>query len=130
MGAHADMVRAVYQRWAKGDFRAGVELFDPDIVFTLSPGFPDAGDYHGREEVAAYMRAFLEPWIGLTITLEAIEEFGENVLATVRQRGAGEGSGAVTEFSYFQVWSFRGDRVASLQNLRQRESALEAAGAG
>ncbi len=130
MGAHADTVRAVYERWAEGDFRAGIDLFDPDVVFTLSPGFPDSGEYRGREEVAAYMRGFLEPWVQLTITMEAIEEFGDHVLATVSQRGAGAGSGAVTEFSYFQVWSFRGDRVVRLQNLRRRESALEAAGAG
>jgi ketosteroid isomerase-like protein len=50
------------------------------------------------------------------------------VVAAVRQRGVGSGSGAATEFRYFHVWSFRGAKVIRLENFRERAEALEAAG--
>ena len=120
-----EAIRAVYERWNEGDFRAGADLLDPLVLFVLRPGFPDAGTYLGRESLAEYMRGFLEPWAHLTIEAEEIADAGDSVVAAVCQRGVGGGSGAATEFRYFQVWSFRGGRVIRLENLRERREVLE-----
>ena len=37
------------------------------------------------------------------------------------------GSGAMTDFRYFQVWTFRDGRVIGLRNVREREDAIAAA---
>ena len=128
MPGHADAIRAVYARWAEGDFRTTAD-YDPAVSFSLTPGFPDSGTYRGMAAIAGYMHDFLEPWEKVTITPEEIEEVGDHVLATVRQRAVGEGSGAATEFSYFQLWTLRAGRIVRLQNFRERDSALAAAGA-
>ncbi len=120
------MIRGVYERWAEGDFKAGIELFDPLIVFVMRPEFPDAGTYLGPERVAEYMRGFLEPWTRLTIEAEEITDAGDSVVAAVCQRGVGSGSGASTEFRYFQVWTFRGRKVIRFENFRKRAEAVEA----
>jgi ketosteroid isomerase-like protein len=125
---NADTIRRVYEHWSRGDFAAGADLFDDASVFILSPEFPDAGIYLGQKEVERYMRNFLEPWERLTITLLELTEIGDTVVAEVRQDGTGELSGAVTGFTYFQVWTFRAGALMRLENFMRREQANEALG--
>jgi ketosteroid isomerase-like protein len=123
-----ERVRAVYERWGEGDFRASVHLFDPHVVLVLGPEFPDAGVYLGTEAVAAYTRGLLESWTHFTIEAEEIVAAGDSVLVDVRQRGVGRASGVSTELRYFMLWSFRGHKLIRLESIRDRAKALEAAG--
>ena len=123
-----EAIRAVYQRFSEGDFRASLDVVDPLVVFVLGPEFPEAGTYVGLEGLEEYTRGFLEPWSRITIKAEDITDAGDSVVAAVCQRGVGGQSGAATEFRYFQAWSFRGDKVIRLENFRGRSEALEAVG--
>jgi len=123
-----EIVRSVYERWAEGDFSGTLDVFDRLVVFILTPDFPDAGTYVGSDAVAGYTRGFLEPWERLTIAAEEFVAAGDSVIAAVLQAGTGSASGAATEIRYFQVWSFRGDKVIRLENFRERDDALWAAG--
>jgi ketosteroid isomerase-like protein len=125
---NVDALRAVYDEWGNGNFRAGVDLYDSEVVFVQGAGFPESGAYHGREGIRRYMRTFLETWARLTIETDDFLEAGDTVVAEVVQRGAGKGSAAPGEFRYFHVWSFRGRKVIRLEAIRNREDALEAAG--
>jgi ketosteroid isomerase-like protein len=125
---NVESVRAVYEGWGKGDFRAGLDHFAPDLVFVMGPGFPEAGEYEGIDGIKRYTRGFLEAWTDIAIEAEEIHDAGDMVLAEVRQHGVGDGSGAATEFRYFQVWTFRDGKAIRLENVRERAAALEAAG--
>ena len=125
---NVEVVRSVYERWSQGDFRGGLDVLDPLVLFVLPPEFPDAGTYLGLERLAGYKRGLLEPWTRFTIEAEEIADAGDSVVAAVLQRGVGDGSGAATEFRYFQAWSFRGRKVIRLENFRERAEALEAVG--
>ena len=125
---NVQVVRSVYERWSQGDFRGGLDVLDPLVLFVLPPEFPDAGTYLGVERLAEYTRGLLEPWTRFTIEAEEIADAGDSVVVAVLQRGVGDESGAATEFRYFQVWSFRGPKVIRLENIRERAEALEAAG--
>jgi ketosteroid isomerase-like protein len=120
-------VRSVYECWGRGDFRGGVEAFDPRVTFVIPPDFPDAGTYTGLDEIAGYTRDFLEPWTRITIEAEELVDAGDAVVATVYQQGVGTGSGVDTGFRYWQVWSLRDGRVTRLENFRDRAAALSAA---
>jgi ketosteroid isomerase-like protein len=122
------IVSSIYDRWGQGDFGASLDLFDPHVVFIIPAGFPDTGTYVGGEEIVAYTRGFLEPWTRITIEAEELVPAGDTVLAAVVQRGVGDASGAATELRYFQLWSFRGEKVIRLENFRERDAALRAAG--
>jgi ketosteroid isomerase-like protein len=128
MSENVEAVRAVYDRWGKGDFTAGVELFDPDVSLVLRPELPDAGTYRGPAAIAEYMHGFLAPWTRIAIEAEEILEAVDKVLVAVRQHGVGEASGIQTELRYFQLWTFRGGRVTGIESIRERDDALEAAG--
>jgi ketosteroid isomerase-like protein len=125
---NVEAIRAVYERWSEGDFWNSAEVLDPLVLFVLPPEFPDAGTYLGLEPLAEYMRGFLEPWTRLTIEAEEISDAGDSVVVAALQRGVASGSGAPSEFRYFQVWTFRGRKVIRLENFRERAEALETAG--
>jgi ketosteroid isomerase-like protein len=126
--ANVEAIRAVYERFSEGDFRASLDVVDPLVLLVIGPEFPDAGTYLGLERLAEYTRDFLEPWTRITIEAEEVTDAGDSVVMAVRQRGVGSESGAATELRYFQVWSFRGRKVIRLENFRERREALEAVG--
>lgn len=125
---NVEAVRRVYERWARGDFTASMDLLDAQAVLVIGPDFPDAGTYEGLEDIREYMRGFLEPWTRVTIAAEELTDAGDAVLAAVHQSGTGESSGVETELRYFQVWTFRDGKVGRLEGFRDRARALEAAG--
>jgi ketosteroid isomerase-like protein len=122
-------VRRVYEQWAEGNFRAGVELYDPHILLVQGQELPESGAYLGLDGIRDYMATFLEAWERVTIAAEEIVGAGDSVVAKVVQRAIGKQSGAQpTEFGYFQVWSFRGGKVIRLETIRDRDEALKAVG--
>jgi ketosteroid isomerase-like protein len=54
---NVEIVRAVYERWERGDFRATLDMLDAHVVLVLGPEFPEAGTYFGIEAVSEYTRA-------------------------------------------------------------------------
>jgi uncharacterized protein len=128
---NVEVVRAVYERWSEGDFRAAVALFDPHVVLVLGGGFgPDSPDatYLGAEAVSAYTRELLETWPDLTMEAEEIVPAGDSVVVSVHQHGVGSASGVPTEMRFFTLWTFRGRKVIRLESFRERTEALEAVG--
>jgi ketosteroid isomerase-like protein len=122
-------VRAVYDEWAKGNFRAGGDLWDSRVVFVPIADLPDAGDYFGLEGITTFMRAFLQPWTNFTITADELIEAGDSVVVVARQRGIGRDSGLLAQLEQqFQVWTFRGRTVIRFEAFRERAEALEAVG--
>jgi len=128
-----ETVRAIYERFGEGDFRASADLLDAHVVLVLGPefgpDFPGGGTYLGAEGVTAYTRDnLLGPWADFTMEAEEILAAGDSVLVEVRQRGVGRTSGVPTELRYFTVWSFRGRKVIRIESFRERAEALEAVG--
>jgi len=126
--ANIEALRRIYGEWARGRFQAGSELFDPWVVLVLRPEFPDAGAYLGPDEIRGYMRGFLEGWDDAVIEGEEFIGAGDSVVVGVHQHAAGKGSGVPVDMRYFQVWTFRGGAVIRIENVRERQDALEAAG--
>jgi ketosteroid isomerase-like protein len=125
---HVDAIRSVYAAWSRGDFQGSPNLYDPLALLVQGEGFPDMGPHLGIDAIRRYMRGFLEAWEHITIEAEELIEAGDSVIAAVFQRGTGLGSGAATEFRYFHVWTFRGDKVIRLETMRDRADALAATG--
>jgi ketosteroid isomerase-like protein len=123
-----EIVRQIYSEWGRGNFRAGTELFDPRTQLVLRPPLPEAGTYHGPEEIRGYMLGFLEAWDNAAIEGESFIAAGDSVVVGVHQHATGTESGIPVELRYFQVWTFRGGTVARIESISERSDALEAAG--
>jgi ketosteroid isomerase-like protein len=126
-----ETVRRIYERWGRGDFRAGAELFDPYVLLVLRPEFPDAGAYCGPEEIRRYMREdFLADLDGAVIVGEEFLDAGDSVVVRVNQQATGPGSGVSVALRYYQLWTFRGSAVIRIESIKEREDALRATGLG
>ena len=126
--AYADTLRAVYDEWAKGNFRAGTDLYDPLLLFVPFPDFPAEPHYVGPEGVREFMLPFLAAWTDLTMTAEEFIDAGDSIVVVTRWRGVGKESGALTERLVFDVWTFRGPTVVRAEFFSDRREALEAVG--
>jgi ketosteroid isomerase-like protein len=124
-----ETVRRIYDGWARGDFSAGTDLYDPRVQFILRPEFPDAGVYTGPEEIRRYTEQdFLADLEGAAIAGEEFIDAGDSVVVQVHQSATGAGSGAHVAMRYYQVWTFRGNTVIRIESVRERSEALEAVG--
>lgn len=120
-----ERLRAVYSEWAKGNFRAGRELFADDVVF--EPIADGHKAYIGAEAVADQMREFFAQWSNFRIEAQEFAEVGEAVLVTERQYGKGKSSGIETEMTFYAAWTFRDGLVVRARWETDRARALEAA---
>ena len=123
-----EALRPVYEAWERGDFTAGGFLLDENIVFVVSPSFPNAGVFLGLEAVAKHMRELLDAWESLTVAAESYTEAGDSVLVSIRQEGVGAGSGVPTELHFFHVWTFRAGKAVRFEAIADETEALEAVG--
>jgi ketosteroid isomerase-like protein len=125
-----EIVRRTHAEWQRGNMRAGVERFDPEIVFESF--LPDASERvvaNGSAEVEAFMREFLRQFRDYRIFGDEYREVGPTkVFVSGRQTAIGRESGATVEDTLFSVWTFRDGRVVHLIFDRDRQRALEAAG--
>jgi len=126
---NVEAVRRVYDDWARGDFRAAADLYDPLVIFIPIREFPGAASYYlGPEGVREFMLGFLEPWTNLTIAAEELTEIGDSVIVAAKWRAEGKGSGALGERQVYDVWTFRGRRVVRLEFFSDRAEAVDAVG--
>jgi ketosteroid isomerase-like protein len=123
-----EVVRGVWEEWARGNMTAAVDLFDPEIRFVSF--MPDASKQvvaRGPAEIEEFMREFLRHWRDYRLIADDISELGDDgVLVTGRQRASGRQSGVAVEDTMYSAWVFRGDRVVRLSFDRDREAAVEA----
>ncbi len=119
---NVELLRGVYERWGRGDFKTEA-VYDDDFSVTLGPEFPDAGVHHGRDGVAAYTKSFLEPWERITIKAEEMIDGQDKVLVRVLQQGTGELSGVGVELRYFMLWTFAGGRPMRLESIMHEAEA-------
>ena len=126
---NVEVVRDIYAQWARGNMEAGVETFDPEIVFeSFMPDAQDSVVARGVEEIEAFMREFLAQWANYRLIGEEFRDAGNKVFVAGRQTARGRQSGAEVEQPMLSVWTFRADRVVGLRFTPSRDEALEAAG--
>jgi ketosteroid isomerase-like protein len=110
--SNRERIEAVYGEWAKGNFRAGGELFSPDVSFEA---MSDGRGAIGRDAIADYMREFLAQWDDFRVEAEQIAERGDSIVVTERQSGTGKVSGIALDHTDYAVWTFRDGLVVRVR---------------
>lgn len=124
---NVEALRPVYGKWARGNFRAGAELFDPQVTMVMN-ATPDPATYQGAKAVSEYMRDFLKQWQRYTIEATEMLSSGNKVLVIGMQRAVAKASGVELELATHTVWTFRDGRVVHMHWTLDRQEALEVAG--
>ena len=125
---NVEIIRWIDSEWRTGNLRAGIDLYDRWVLFIPLEDLPYADPQLGAESVKQWMRRWLEGWANFTIAADELIDAGDSVVVGVRQRAEGHESGTPAEIRYFEVWTFRGGKVISREQFRERGEALEAVG--
>ena len=88
---------------------------DPNIEWDLTRRLVDPEIYRGHEGVKQFFEQQLEAWEEApTMEAEDLIDAGDRVVAFVRVRGRGKGSGAEVDARIAQVWTVRGKKATRL----------------
>jgi ketosteroid isomerase-like protein len=122
----AEKLRAMLAEWGRGDFRGGLELFAEDIRFS---GAQPEGQVEARgpDDVARFMRRFLEDWERYTVETHGLEELSEGrYVATGTQHGKGRTSAMDITAPVSIAVRVEDGRIVELHFFLDRQEALEA----
>jgi ketosteroid isomerase-like protein len=129
MSENLAKLKTLYEEWARGDYSRS-DIFDPDMELEgFGMGDPsEARDYEGFLDA---MRDWLSAWERpLTIEADEFIASGDRILALVRWRGRGKGSGAEMEAAGGHIWTFQDGLITRCEVYRDRDQARAALEAG
>ena len=110
---------------------AALYLLDPEVAWEENnPFYPGLERvYRGRDGYLRWLQqAVTEPFQEFEIIIDKLEDLGDQVLACIRLRGTGRGSGVDAEMLIFQLVVIRDGKLARRRIYHTRNEALEAAG--
>jgi ketosteroid isomerase-like protein len=123
-----EIVRRIFDSWAKGEFLAGALPLDEHVLYVVSPDFPDPGVFVGPDGFAEFTRGFFAQWERVSLEAEGVQTIGATVLVKCVQHSKGRASGIEGDTRYFMLFTFRGDKIVRMDALMDEGKALEAAG--
>ena len=124
---NVEVVKAMFDHTASGDFSRWFAEVTDDFVFVASPEVPDAGTYRG-EEARQWITAWVESFKDHTIEAMDFTDADDKVFFTILQRGRPRGSEVAVEGRWWMVMTLRDGAVARAEAFDERGEALEAAG--
>jgi ketosteroid isomerase-like protein len=122
----AKLVRRGYEAWNRGDIEAVLAFLDPEIEWEGYTHIPESGTLAGRDEVKTWLRRFLEAWEELDIEVTDLIENEDQVIALVRFRAIGKGSGVAVDGGVdAHVWTVRGGTAVAVRLHQGTRDALK-----
>lgn len=118
MSAPADLVRGLYDAFARGDVPAVLGAMDPNIEWNEAENFPyaDGNPYRGPNAVAegVFMR-LVSDFDGFAATPDSLLDAGDAVVALGRYTGTAKATGSALDAQFVHVWWVAGGRVVRFQ---------------
>ena len=126
VSANVELVRAVYARWASGDF-SSTDWAHPEIEYVNPPGAIEPGTRRGLAAFSRAVESTLEGWESWQMEPERLEAFGDQVAAVVRYRARGRGSGVEVQGRESALWTIRDGKVVQYKWFHKPADAFERA---
>jgi ketosteroid isomerase-like protein len=125
--SNAKIVRRIYESWSADQIPGPVELFDADVQYVNPTGAIEPGTRRGLEAFTAASRKVFDAWDYWRCEVEQLSEIGDSVVAVVRYRTRGHGSGVEIEGRESALWTFRNGKVIRYEWFHGPEDAAAAA---
>jgi ketosteroid isomerase-like protein len=112
-GQSEDIVRGLYEAFARGDVPSVLGGFAPDIEWHEAEGMPYGGVHRGAEAIAENVFGPIATDVeGFAIAPEQLIAAGDTVAAVVRYTGTGKATGKSLDLGVVHVWDIRDGKVA------------------
>jgi ketosteroid isomerase-like protein len=115
----SEFVAQVYAAINARDRAAIRALTGPDIVFATT-----IEAFRGPEALLEWMDDGDDAFDDFSVELLEVEELGEHVVVSMRQRGRGKASGAEVDDHITHVWTLRDGRATRLQSFADHDDAV------
>jgi ketosteroid isomerase-like protein len=126
---NVNLVRLSVELWNRGKVEELVETFSEDAEFEPAPGFVEAENVKGRDEIRRFFDRLHDSWRpGDTVALGELREIGDSVMFSFRWRAIGDVSGIETSSEWIAVDTFRDGRCVRMQIFSDVDDARAAAG--
>jgi ketosteroid isomerase-like protein len=114
----------IVRRFLVGDFDEALMYVDPDIVWNPV----EESSAQGHDAVRASTARWKSEWDDYELTPEEFADAGDHVVATVRFRARGRGSGIEVDARLYDVFTLRHGKIVRMDQFTERSEALETVG--
>ena len=121
-------LKAAYAAFARRDYAAMVELFDPEIEIREPPELPGASVSRGREGAVRTLMKLQEAFADMEFRTHDFRQIDDCVLVSMDWLGRGVGSGVRSRVGLWHLWWFRNGLAVRVHVYLDRAQALEAVG--
>jgi ketosteroid isomerase-like protein len=125
---NAEIVRLFYEAWSAGEVPGPTEHMHADVEYVNPGGAIEPGTRRGVAAFTDAVQKTFDAWEYWRAEPEELNEVGDSVVAVVRYRTRGRGSGVEIEGRESALWTFRGGKVVRYAWFHGVEDAFEAAG--
>jgi uncharacterized protein len=126
---NVEVVRSIYDAWARNEFPGPTNLLDAQIAYVNPPGAVEPGT---RQGLAAFSRAveqvFQEGWESWRFEPERFTPSGDRVAVVLRYRARGRGSGVEVSGRMSALWTVRDGKAVRFEWFHGASEALEVVG--
>jgi ketosteroid isomerase-like protein len=125
---NVELVREVYEGWARGDFGAGAALFAPEFEWHQPANAAELAARRGTT-IGRSLSEIFEMYRDFRIEAEEyIDAADEGVVVVARSRGTPRRGGVEVDQRFAYVWTVRNGGLIRSQVYGERAEALQAAG--
>jgi ketosteroid isomerase-like protein len=121
-----DVVRKCFHAYLRGDAKAALAAFDPNVEFDMTIR-PDGQIYHGPRGVSKAMRDWAQAFEKLTLEADEFLDAGDRVLIVGRQVGRAR-RGLEVQRPFFHLVTVHDGQITHWKAYADRDEALYAAG--
>ena len=125
---NVEVVKAAFEAFGRGDWRALVGCLDPEIEWVTTGQFVGGQLYRGHVGVREFLDTLGGEFDEFHAEPENFAQAPEVVVADTRVSGLGKRSGVPVELQFSIVVSLRDEKIVHVRNFLERQEALEAAG--
>jgi ketosteroid isomerase-like protein len=125
---NVDIVRRVYEAWARSEFPGPADLLDAEIEYVNPAGAVEPGTRRGVDAFSAAIQRVLDSWEIWEMEPEQFRAVGDRVAVVVRYRSRGRGSGVEVEGRESALWTLRQGKVVRMEWFHGADDALDAVG--
>jgi ketosteroid isomerase-like protein len=114
----------IVRRFLEVEVEEALAYADPGIVWNPIEEAPT----QGHDAVRASSERWRAEWDDYELVPEEFDDRGDCVVATVRMRARGRGSGVVVDGRFYDLYTLRDGKIVRMDQFSERSEALEAAG--
>jgi ketosteroid isomerase-like protein len=125
---NVEIVRRIYDAWARDEFPGPAELLDSRIEYVNPAGAVEPGIRRGIEEFSAAVEKVLEAWESWRMEPERLIAVGDQVAVAVRYQARGRATGIEIAGRESALWTLRDGKVVRYEWFHEPADAFEAVG--